>query len=347
MSPMIVGMLCVVTFTISAWLTHWFCNPASIAYVLDHPNERSLHNRAVPRGGGLAILSAILTAGIGVSWFYSDSAFSFASLAASVILVSGISFLDDHRSVPPLGRLFVHVLAVALILYQGYAPDSLALPGISLHPANSIVMVLFLLFGVWLMNLYNFMDGMDGFAGGMAVFGFGAFALMGWLAGHELFFIMNLIVVAAAAGFLVFNFPPARIFMGDVGSSTLGFLAAAFSLWGARDGVFPFWIALLVFSPFIVDATVTLLRRLWRREKVWQAHKTHFYQRLVQAGWGHRKTVLAEYVLMAACGVSAIWIERQSFVIQWSALVLWGVAYVFLALLITDIVRRKKHATQD
>lgn len=304
MSPVIVGMLCVVAFAISAWQTHRFSNPASIAYILDHPNERSLHNRAVPRGGGLAILLAILVAGIGVSWFY--SAFSLASLAAGVILVSGISFLDDRRSVPPLGRLFVHVAAVALILYQGYAPDSLALPGISLYPTYSVVMVLFLLFGVWLINLYNFMDGMDGFAGGMAVFGFGAFAAMGWLAGHELFFIMNLIVVAAAAGFLVFNFPPARIFMGDVGSSTLGFLAAAFSLWGARDGVFPFWIALLVFSPFIVDATVTLLRRLWRREKVWLAHKTHFYQQLVLAGWGHRKTVLVEYAIMLGCGITAI-----------------------------------------
>lgn len=341
MSPAIVGMLCVITFSISVWLTHWFCNPASVAYVLDHPNERSLHKRAVPRGGGLAILSAMLVAGIAVTWFY--SAFSLASLAAGVILVSGISFLDDRRSVSPLGRLFVHVLAVALILYQGYAPDSLVLPGISLYPADGVVMVLFLLFGVWLINLYNFMDGMDGFAGGMAVFGFGAFAIMGGLAGHELFFIMNLIVVAAAAGFLVFNFPPARIFMGDVGSSTLGFLAAAFSLWGARDGVFPFWTALLVFSPFIMDATVTLLRRLWLREKVWQAHKTHFYQQLVQTGWGHRKTVLAEYAVMIGCGVTALSSLHATVAVQMILLVAWVLFYVIFFSWVSWYSARRRH----
>ena len=94
--------------------------------------------------------------------------------------------------------------------------------------------------------------------------------------------------------------------MGDVGSSTLGLLAAAFSLWGARDGVFPFWVAILVFSPFIADASVTLVRRLLRGEKIWQAHKTHYYQKLVQAGWGHRKTVLVEYAIMIGCGITAL-----------------------------------------
>lgn len=97
-------------------------------------------------------------------------------------------------------------------------------------------------------------------------------------------FFISLIIAAAFAGFLIFNFPPARIFMGDTGSSTLGLLAATLSLWGARDGVFPVWIAVLVFSPFIVDATVTLFWRLLRHEKIWQAHKAHYYQQLVQTG---------------------------------------------------------------
>jgi UDP-N-acetylmuramyl pentapeptide phosphotransferase/UDP-N-acetylglucosamine-1-phosphate transferase len=169
---------------------------------------------------------------------------------------------------------------------------------------------------------------MDGFAGGMAVCGFGAFAIMGWIAGHNLFLAVNLIIASASAGFLVFNFPPARIFMGDTGSSTLGLLAAAFSLWGARDGVFPFWVAILIFSPFIADASVTLARRVFRGEKIWQAHKTHYYQKLVQAGWGHRKTVLIEYAIMMGCGISAL--LSQYITSMWQTIMLagWVLFYV-------------------
>ena len=116
--------------------------------------------------------------------------------------------------------------------------------------------------------------------------------------------------------------------MGDVGSSTLGLLAATLSLWGARDGVFPFWIALLVFSPFIVDATVTLFRRLLRGDKIWQAHKTHFYQRLVQAGWGHRKTVLFEYAIMLGCAITSLWSTRASIAIQVGIVAGWTAVYL-------------------
>jgi UDP-N-acetylmuramyl pentapeptide phosphotransferase/UDP-N-acetylglucosamine-1-phosphate transferase len=151
---------------------------------------------------------------------------------------------------------------------------------------------------------------------------------MGWLADHDLFFVASLIVAAAAAGFLVFNFPPARIFMGDAGSSTLGMLAAALSLWGARDGIFPFWTAVLVFSPFIADASVTLLRRLWRRERIWQAHKTHYYQRLVQAGWGHRKTVLLEYLIMLGCALTAVFSLYATAAIQMAMLAGWVFFYI-------------------
>jgi UDP-N-acetylmuramyl pentapeptide phosphotransferase/UDP-N-acetylglucosamine-1-phosphate transferase len=191
-----------------------------------------------------------------------------------------------------------------------------------------------------MLNLYNFMDGMDGIAGGMAVFGFGTFAVFGLLAGATLFSVLNLIIAAAALGFLVFNFPPARIFMGDVGSSTLGLLAAALSLWGVRDGIFPFWIALLVFSPFIVDATVTLLRRLWRRERIWHAHKTHYYQRLVQAGWGHRKTVLLEYAIMLGCGISALWSMRATDEIQMAILIAWILFYFAFFFWVSRIARQ-------
>jgi UDP-N-acetylmuramyl pentapeptide phosphotransferase/UDP-N-acetylglucosamine-1-phosphate transferase len=341
MTLLIVGAFAVATFAISAWLTHLFCNPASAVYVLDHPNERSLHDRAVPRGGGLAILLAILAGVFGTAWLH--SAAGLAGLVFGAILVGSVSFLDDRYSIPPPYRLLAHVVAVAVFLYQGYVLEILMIPGASLDLSYGVAAAFSLLFCVWLINLYNFMDGMDGFAGGMAVFGFGCFAVMGLMAGQGLFFVMNLVIASASAGFLVFNFPPARIFMGDVGSSTLGFLAAALSLWGTRDGIFPFWVALLVFSPFIVDATVTLLRRFWRREEIWRAHKTHYYQRLVQAGWGHRKTVLVEYLIMLGCGLTAVLSLRATTVIQAAMLVGWALFYIIFFIWVSWYASRRRH----
>ncbi|MEW6329846.1 MAG: glycosyltransferase family 4 protein [Pseudomonadota bacterium] len=319
------GSLAAAVFTVAVLLTRRFCNPISIVYVLDHPNERSLHELAVPRGGGLAILLAVFAGGLGLTWFCGDT--SLAGLAVGAILVGSVSFLDDRYSVPPFYRLLIHIVAVAVILYQGYVLKNLTIPGVILDWPFGVAVLFSLLFCVWLINLYNFMDGMDGLAGGMAVFGFGIFAMLGWLADHEPFSVTSLIVGSASAGFLIFNFPPARIFMGDVGSSTLGFLVAAFSLWGARDGIFPFWIALLVFSPFIADATVTLLRRILRGERFWQAHKTHYYQRLVQAGWGHRKTVLLEYAIMLGCGITTLVVVRAPVGMQAAAFASWMLFY--------------------
>ncbi len=328
MNLIIIAVLTAMAFAISAWFTRRFCDPGSAVYILDHPNDRSLHDRPVPRGGGLAILIAIFVCGAVVAWLQPER--GLASIALSIFLVAVVSFIDDRYSVPPIYRLLAHTVAAAVIVYNGYVLERLEIAGTGLNWSGAAGVVLSMLFAVWMTNLYNFMDGMDGFAGGMAVFGFGIFAVMGWTAGHNTFLAINSIIAAAAAGFLIFNFPPARIFMGDIGSSVLGLVAASLSLWGARDGVFPFWIALLVFSPFIADATVTLIRRLFRGEKVWQAHKTHFYQRLVQAGWGHRKTVLWEYVLMAACAGSAIWVVRQTETVQWWTIGFWAVVYALL-----------------
>lgn len=158
----------------------------------------------------------------------------------------------------------------------------------------------------WMTNLYNFMDGSDGLAGGMAVFGFGAYAVASHLAGDSLLAGLSFSIVAATLAFLLFNWHPARVFMGDAGSVPLGFLAATLGVIGWQREHWPLLFPLLVFSPFIVDATTTLVRRLLRGEKVWQAHKSHYYQRLVRMGFGHAGTALVEYGLMAAISTSAV-----------------------------------------
>ncbi len=309
--------------------------------MLDHPNERSLHSHPTPRTGGIAIFSAIFLASFLIVWEYSSLPKLFW-LALSVILVVTVSFLDDRYRVEVMQRLFIHLGAASLLLIGGFILYNWQLPEVVWHWPIWIDVGLSLFFIVWMINLYNFMDGMDGFAAGMAVIGFGCFAVFGWLAGNILFFNLSLVIMAASAGFLIFNFPPARIFMGDVGSSLLGLLAAALSLWGAREGIFPFWAALMVFSPFIVDATATLIRRLFRGEKICQAHKTHYYQRLVQLGWGHRKTVLWEYGLMVACAISALWAVRQTVITQWLILSLWVVLYSLLMLWIPRLEEKNR-----
>jgi UDP-N-acetylmuramyl pentapeptide phosphotransferase/UDP-N-acetylglucosamine-1-phosphate transferase len=330
----------VVGFVVAALLTRRFCNPASRFHFLDHPNERSLHTRPTPRTGGVAIVLALLLA-IAFWWVFTPTTSDWLLwLIAGAMLVTGLSFLDDRRGLPVAGRLVGHVLAALLLVAGGLALPEFVLPGILWYWPTWLAAVFAVLFLIWMVNLYNFMDGMDGFAGGMAVIGFGTFALLGYVGSNSDFVALNLMIVAAAAGFLWFNFPPARIFMGDTGSSLLGLLAGGLSIWGARDGVFPFWVALLVFSPFIVDATVTLLRRLGRNERVWEAHKSHYYQRLVQSGWGHKKTVLYEYVLMLACGLSALLAQQLNFQGQVALILFWCLVYPLLMIGVHSIERK-------
>ena len=337
-------LLAVAAFIVSLFLTKRFLDPASRFYILDRPNDRSLHTHPTPRGGGLAILLAIIICSLGsIFWFGQFPEPAYRWVAGAGFLVAAVSYLDDRFILTSAVRFIVHILAAVLVAFAGLVVNRLELPGLVFSLPYWIDVIFTILFVVWMLNLYNFMDGMDGLAGGMTVFGFGAFATMGWMEGHEIFFAVNLIVAAASAGFMVFNFPPARIFMGDVGSSTLGFLAAVFSLWGVRDGVFSFWVAVLVFSPFFADATVTLLRRLWRREKIWKPHKSHYYQRLVQSGWGHRKTVLAEYLIMFGCGLTAVIGMYETVVMQAAMLSGWVLFYIIFFFWVSWHASRHRH----
>src|SRR5439155_835308 len=153
---------------------------------------------------------------------------------------------------------------------------------------------------MWVTNLYNFMDGSDGLAGGMTVAGFAFLGTGAWMSGDEALLIECAIVAAAGAAFLLFNFPPARLFMGDAGSVPIGFLAAVLSLSGWRDGDWPFWFPAAVFAPFIADATLTLFKRILARERFWEAHHKHYYQRLVRMGWSHRGTAVTAAVPLHA-----------------------------------------------
>jgi UDP-N-acetylmuramyl pentapeptide phosphotransferase/UDP-N-acetylglucosamine-1-phosphate transferase len=280
---------------------------------MDHPNARSLHMTPTPRIGGLGILAGVIVV---APWFF-DGKLPPTVLAAFALAV--VSVLDDVWDLPVVLRFLAHFAAALGCLL------ALGLSGLDL--------LLAILAVVWMTNLYNFMDGSDGLAGGMAAFGFSSLALAAWLSDALGLAVFCASVAAAALAFLRFNFPLARVFMGDAGSIPLGFLAATLGILGVLQNLWPMLFPLLVFSPFIVDASLTLLRRGIAREKVWQAHRSHYYQRLVRMGWSHRRLALGEYALMAASGVSGIAIVIQP---NWQAgmVAAWLVCYAILAIII-------------
>ena len=257
------------------------------AFALDRPNERSLHDRPVPRTGGLAVL-------LGAA---ASLAFGAAQAWPPMLIALGlaiVSFLDDLRGMPSALRLALHLAAAAALSWYLLSP---------MHPVQLALLILAV---AWITNLYNFMDGSDGLAGGMSLIGFAAYAAAAQLSGHEPLAVLCAALAASSAAFLAFNFHPARIFLGDVGSIPLGFLAAGLGMLGWRDDLWPLWFPVLVFGPFIGDATLTLLKRLARGERVWRAHRDHYYQRMVRMGLGHRTTAWIAYAAMIVCAAAAL-----------------------------------------
>jgi UDP-GlcNAc:undecaprenyl-phosphate/decaprenyl-phosphate GlcNAc-1-phosphate transferase len=270
-----------VAFGVSASVVRLLIIPAVAALFLDHPTERSLHVRPVPRTGGLGIVAGMCCSlGVLVP--------GTATVSLGAVALAAVSLFDDWRHLPVLVRLMAH-LAVAF-----------AFLGLGVRGLPPVAVVLLGLAIGWMMNLYNFMDGVDGLAGGMGVVGFAAYGAAAWLGGDASLTACGLAIAGSVLGFLLFNFPPARVFMGDVGSVPLGFLAAAIGVLGWDRGLWPLWFPVVTFAPFVVDASMTLLQRALRGERVWQAHRSHYYQRLVLMGWSHRRTVLFEYALMLA-----------------------------------------------
>lgn len=283
--------------------------------IQDVPNERSLHETPVPRIGGVGLMAGILTAWalvlMSLAWW----------VVLPVLLLFAISLLDDIRGLPVRLRLPVHIVAAIMAVF-----------GSGIVAQSAMLALIVALCIVWMTNLYNFMDGSDGLAGGMTLFGFTMYGLAALMHGDEIQTVLNFSIGAAALGFLYFNFHPARVFMGDAGSIPLGFLSAAMGLWGWQQGHWPAWFPLLVFSPFVMDATVTLLKRTVRGAKITEAHREHYYQRLVQIGWGHRNVALFAYALMFTVGVSAILGMSQSGAVPWLLFLVWGVIYTLLML---------------
>jgi UDP-N-acetylmuramyl pentapeptide phosphotransferase/UDP-N-acetylglucosamine-1-phosphate transferase len=276
--------------------------------LLDVPNERSSHSAPVPRGGGLIIVAACVV-GYALIALIFNTPLSIGYLTGA-LLVAIVSWLDDLYSLPFWKRLIVHFAAAGILVFDLGGWQAIGLPltafeiglGPIFGPALAIAWV------VWLLNAYNFMDGIDGIAALQAVIAGVGWGLIGIVMGLEGLFLFASLFAAVAAGFLVHNWPPARIFMGDVGSAFLGFTLAAMPLlarneMGVDSPLLPL-VAVAFVWLFVFDTIFTLFRRIFNRERVWEAHRGHIYQRMLIAGRSHRSVTLA-YGAAAALITSA------------------------------------------
>lgn len=270
--------------------------------MLDVPNVRSSHSVPTPRGGGFSIVMTCLCATLLLFIIGRVPLDAFMALFGGGLLVAGIGFWDDHCHIQMYLRISVHFAAAAwaLVWLGGFSPLPVGKIILDLGWFGHIICLVLL---VWLLNLYNFMDGIDGIAGIEAVCIAGGAALI--LLNKGVVGVQPLllgIVTASCAGFLAWNWPPARIFMGDVGSGFLGFILGIFAILTSASGDLSIWTWLILFGIFFVDATLTLLRRMIRGKRWYEAHRSHAYQHAVRLWASHSK------VTLAILGINAVWL---------------------------------------
>lgn len=297
--------------------------------MLDVPTERSSHAHPMPRGGGLAIVAVVL-AGI---WLYAIGNPEFPwremlAFTAGGVLIAGVGWLDDMHPLSPRLRFLVHALAACIAIAGIGFIQFVSIP---LIPYISLGWVGFPLTLVWIIgltNAYNFMDGIDGIASGQALMAGLGWAILGWSVGQPIVVVMGLLFAASSLGFLGHNWPPARIFMGDVGSGFLGYAFAVLTVLAAQSNPIFVLAGMALVWPFVFDATLTLFRRLCRGEKVWVAHRSHIYQRLVISGLSHRQ-VSSLYTGLALLGTA--W--AIALVLGWHWLAIAGAVVITAAAL--------------
>jgi Fuc2NAc and GlcNAc transferase len=270
----------------SALLTGWLKNYAIRNYVLDVPNERSLHNSPTPRGGGLAIIIFIFFA-IAYSFYVKSITLNVVLALAGGVIVAATGLLDDHKNLSAKFRIIIYTIASIIALFFTNSEYNLyeEFDSIYIKTAFYIITTISI---VWLINLFNFMDGADGFAAIQAICASLFSGFLFWDANQETMALVSMCIFCSTCGFLYWNWPPAKIFMGDVGSCTLGFLFGVMAIIGYATNSISFFVWFILLSIFICDSTFTLLMRIAKKEKWYKAHKSHAYQKIVLSGVSHK-----------------------------------------------------------
>lgn len=327
------GILLAAVFVASCAMTAGVRRYALARSIMDIPNARSSHRIPTPRGGGVAIVLGFLGCLPLAAALGAVDGNSLVALLPAGALVAAIGFLDDHQHIPARWRLLGHFVAALWLLgWLGGVPV-LPMPWGALD-LGLVGDFLGLVFLVWLLNLYNFMDGIDGIAGLEAISVCLGGALCAWLVGDSQLVWLPLILGMAAAGFLVWNFPPARIFMGDAGSGFLGLILGGLALQAASLSPPLIWSWLILLGVFVVDATFTLTHRLMRGERVYEAHRSHAYQRASRRYGSHLR------VSLAVTALNLLWLMPLALLVALghvSGLLALFVAYAPLVLVVAHL----------
>ena len=301
------GLFLLVAFIFSAVLTQYVVGLARRASWEQTVIERSSHSVPTLTRGGVGFVATILVGFIvvlevagGMGWFIGGA-----------LAVAIVGFVDDAVPLRVASRLYVHLIAVLAGLF-GLWPDLLVFAVFKTIPILLLALLALILLWVWFINFFNFMDGIDGIAAAEVVFIGLAGALLSLASSHSELASAWAVLAGACLGFLVWNAPPARIFMGDVGSGFLGFIVAALLLMSVLEGVMSPWVALLLVAAFIGDATVTLLRRMWRGERWYEGHRQHAYQHLAIRWGSHGKVTVAYTIFNLVVIAPAIWLANQA-----------------------------------
>ena len=310
-------------FIVSWSLTAAVRRHALTTGMMDVPNSRSSHETPTPRGGGAAIVVTLCLASVALFAAEFVAWQAVAICCGPGAMVALVGYVDDRRGVSAGIRFLVHIVAAAIAVSLTWPWPGLAAVSAEVQMLSALVAVV----GIgWMINLYNFMDGIDGLAGSEATFVFGAAALLVWLTGGSSYWVALLGASASGvAGFLWWNWPPARIFMGDVGSGFVGFLIAGFALLTWKEGLLPLATWVILVSLFVADATVTLVRRMIRRERWYAAHRSHAYQWLARSSLGHGGVTWLSWVWnLVVLGPAAYW-----------SVIMPGQAYVLAAVVLS------------
>ena len=285
--------------------------------VMDNPNARSSHKIPTPRGGGIAIIIAI----IGGTLVLYVGAITLPTFWITILFIACglacVSWLDDLKGLSALTRLISQVIAVSVAIYMD---PSLSEYTIWILP-HYLTIPIFAVSWIWFINLYNFMDGIDGITGVETIsicIGLGAMASIGHL--PQSFFAPLMIISTSALVFLYWNWSPAKIFLGDVGSIPLGFMLGWFLLHTVTEGAWV--IAIIIPGFYLCDATLTLLKRAWQRKPIWQAHREHFYQMPALKDIAHNRIMLP--IISANLGliIIALWLVPVNLIIAITAAIL-------------------------
>ncbi|HAU0025819.1 TPA: glycosyltransferase family 4 protein, partial [Legionella pneumophila] len=296
---------------VSAILTKLFALFAQHTKLIDIPNERNLHSRPTVRGGGLVFIGLSL-----FCWFFICNSQFFLTLdqfifSIAIIFIATISFIDDFYNLSVTIRFFFQCL-IAFLIVIFILPSQLDF-GLFLFE-NTYLIAFFLFFAViWAINHFNFMDGLDGFCASQAIFLLAAYALFFNSAGSLIYQDFCLILISSLAGFLIFNFPPAKIFMGDVGSASLGLITFFIAIIAQKNYQIPILYWFILNSLFLFDSTVTLIRRIIKHEKWFSPHKKHAYQRLKQLGINSRFILLGQAIINGSLFLSVMFMHFQFF----------------------------------